>query len=258
VVTFTSTPTKTPTPTGPWIYQNKELWWFNGEKPSGYQWCVTLAGVNPPPAQTYDWQVVDGVSKVDLALACQSVGDAYSTLDAIGLISTAASGHKAWGDVVVSVSVEGEESARIETQVFAPHRAIHLRDEDHDPGGLGFQSLIWYHTEDNFDRIVDPDPGHNEKFTCEPTPDYEGADWLAEAHWSQLSKTEEWYDNIQMIGSTMYPVASPPPPTPSPLSDVKVDHWFGDWRCGSVIPGKGVKALSDVKWQRYLDHGRHE
>jgi hypothetical protein len=43
----------------------------------------------------------------------------------------------------------------------------------------------------------------------------------------------------------------------NPLGDVKVMHWKGEWRIGSIFVGHGV-LVQKCTWQYYQDHARHE
>jgi hypothetical protein len=98
----------------------------------------------------------------------------------------------------------------------------------------------------------------NEKFSNVIINDFSGkVGWTRSAQNGWVIHPADAYDNIARSVLPVTGWTPNPQPPQQPRGGVKVDHWTGTWRVGSVQIGKGL-SLKDVTWQAYQDHGNHE
>ena len=259
------------------VQLDHDVWWFNGENPTGgYNIAATLA-VSPLTTGTFKWDVISGSDKVDLNNGGADADSITATDDnTVTVKSTAPSAGAATvtKDVTVRLTYNGVAVCTYDLAVFSPDHLVHLGDID-QTNGTSFTSLICYEICDQFDDLLPYDVPWNEDIdgngvasdaaTVEAAaisdwtvangrPEDENWGWGAEG--SVVTPPGAATDGISR-GAPPGRVPSPRNPQ-SPLGSDKIDHSpAGGWYVGSLTPGEGVRVI-DVVWQMYRDHARHE
>ena len=226
----------------PRISGPRNVWWFNGENPSGYATTITLTA-EPANAGSYSWSIVSGADKV--------------TLSANGNTATVTgTTPSSFREVGIRVTADGAASDTYDITVRAPHRLVLIRDFQHFANtGLWYETHISYRIEDQFTDVLPTNVHINEDFTTAAIDDFAGHDWNRTINeGAALIAPSSWFDRI--TGPDNNPV-NPQPRSPcSPLCNTKVYHWNGGWYVGSSTIGRGVRVQTNT-WVRYTDHAEH-
>jgi hypothetical protein len=243
------------------IEQDYELWWFNGENPIYYDTEVTLTASGLSTG-SFEWTVTAGTGKVDLNNGGADSDTITATDDnTVVMKSTAAS--TSTGGVTVQLEHNGTVACTIDTEVYAPDSLDHI--DNNDINCLdGYMTYVTYTTLDQFGDPLPSDVEMTEYFSTtgqphddmtSPVPDWPlPCDCSCPAGGAILPPT--WQDGINALDGVSY---TPDPQNPgSPLGSTKVDHWHGSWYVGSTTCGGCGVLVKTLKWQRYLDHARHE
>ena len=235
--------TKVVSITGP-----QEVWWFNGQTPSGYATTITLTAL-PSGASSYSWSLVAGASKA--ALQNQSG-------NTIQLRGTALS--TAQNDVTVQVGVTftgGTTYATRTATVRGPKTLTAGAPDDSCNSAYGYDSYLNYTIQDNLGALMPSSIPLNEYWTSPVVnePAYPNANWRRQEPPGSLTSTDSTF--ADQIGGEYFSLPANPTPTcPPPLGSTAVQHWGQEWRVGSLTPGRGARVQTD-KIQKYLDHARH-
>jgi hypothetical protein len=230
---------------GPTISGPRNVWWFNGERPSNYDTSITLTA-SPAGAGSYSWSVTAGSDKVVLS----------SFIDNTVLVTGLAP--STFHEVSIKVTVDGVTSPAYTISVRAPHRLVLIRDFVHmaNTNGLYYETHIHYRIEDQFTDVLPSSVGINEKFTTAAIDDFAGNDWnkTLNAGGTNVAPSD-WYDRV--TGPDNAPVNPPARAPCSPnLCNTKVYHWNGEWYVGSATSGSGRRVQTNT-WERYTDHAEH-
>lgn len=243
-------PNPDPDPTtcaAPKISGETNVWWFNGQNPSGYATSITLTA-SPATGSSYSWSVVAGNDKVVLSNFIDN------TVRVTGLKAST------FHEVGIRVTVDGVNSPTFSLSVRAPHRLVLTKDFEHlaNTAGLWYDTNIYYRIEDQFTDVLPSNVGINEHFTAAAVADFAGHDWTGAnnlVNGGALINPTEWRDHI--TGPNNNPVNPPAlhPCTPN-LCNTKVYHWPGEWFVGSTTIGSGRRVQTNT-WQRLTDHAEH-
>ena len=217
------------------------VWWFNGETPSGYATTISLTA-SPAGASAYNWAVVSGSDKVSVSPSGN-------------MLSVTSANASAFQEVGVRVTVNGVASRTFKLTVRAPHRLVLNSNFSHSAHAtMGYQTLIEYRIEDQFTDVLPAAVGINEQFTTGEIDDFTGNNWSRGPAGGANVSPAGWFDVItgQSI-STSFPTATNPC---SPLCNTKVHHFDGEWYVGSTTVGRGRRVQTNT-WQRFTDHAEH-
>ena len=254
-----------PTEYNPFIsLGDTNIWWFNGESPSGYTMQTTASVSGAPGGATFAWSI-SGPAAI--------VGS--STNSSVTVTNTGPSVSP--GDVVVKVVVAGAAICQTNLTVLAP-KSLNLLSNYDQPFGDGYVSEIHYQILDQFNHVLphtvpwneDIDangvPSTSDEVTAASKKDYciaNGDPADENWHWGEEEGDPSADPNNcrDRVGAN-HPPGSTVPDTlhpQTPLSGVKVTHSpsGGSFHVGSDTAGKGV-LVKTLKWQKYQDHGRHE
>jgi hypothetical protein len=246
------------------------LWWFDGENAANYSERVTLTA-NGASTGTFAWTVTAGQGKINF----ENGADTFTATDdnTVDIDSTAASASAAvvTNDITIELRIDGELVCTFDTVVFAPDHLVHTGDTDNPVGANGYQSLVGYRIEDQFNQVLPHNVEINEDWGA-TVSDFAGENWVAwnvpcagdptgeNCEGAAMVPPGGWADNMTRSGAGFTPPRLNPQ---TPLGNVRVDHRPGTWRCGSTTvaigpannPGEIVRNLT---WQLYQDHGRNE
>lgn len=215
------------------------VWWFNGETPAGYATTITLTA-SPAGASSYNWAVVSGADKVTVAPSGNTLrvtGANASTLREVG----------------IQVTVNGVGSRTFNLSVRAPHRLVFINNAHNADATWGYETHVHYRIEDQFSDVLPAAVPINEQWTTGVVADFAGMDWRRGAEGAATVGPADWIDRIQ--GETAG--HTPPPQNPcSPLCNMAVYHWGGQWFVGSSTIGRGRRVQTNT-WQKYTDHAEH-
>lgn len=226
---------------GPSISGPTNVWWFNGQTPSGYATSITLTAT-PAGSGSYTWAVVAGSDKVTLSNASNNT------------IRVTGRNPSAFREVGVQVTVNGVTSQTFRLSVRAPHRLVLTRDfVQRADATWGYDTEIHYRIEDQFTDVLPSNVPLNEHFTTGIVADYAGMDWRRGAEGGAVVNPSDWYDHIQ--GETAGHTPAPRNPC-SPLCNTAVYHWDGEWFIGSATIGVGRRVQTN-RWQKFTDHSEH-
>lgn len=220
------------------------VWWFNGETPSGYATQVTLEA--SPGASSYQWSVVAGADKVTLSNSNTNQ------------VTVTGANKSAFQEVSVQVDVNGAVSSPFKLSVRAPHRLVLNSDFKHFADNtFGYLSYIHYRIEDQFTDLLPYPVEVNERFTTSIIYDYPGTNWtFRSGETGLLISPVDWADQIGGQDTSFAFVPTPTNPCRPNLCNVKVEHWEGEWYVGSALIGRGVRVQTN-RWQKYADHAEH-
>jgi hypothetical protein len=237
------------------------IWWFNGESPSGYTMQTTASVSNAPSGSTFAWSI-SGTAAI--------VGS--STNSIITITNTGASVSN--NDVSVQLVINGWDHVTTNLTVLAPKSLNFLSNND-QIYGYGYISQIHYQILDQFGHLLPSSVPWNEdidtngvastapQVTTAAIADYTGENWPwgEEDGWDGkwVVNPNDAYDSIWITAPSgvLNPNTSNPQ---TPLSSVKIAHSpsGGSWYVGTTGDGGiGVKVKT-LEWQRYQDHGRHQ
>ncbi len=253
-----------------------DLWWFNGANAANYSERVTLTA-DGAATGNFAWETILGDTKINFENGADTFAAAND--NDVDILSTAASAAAATpqNDILVELQINGKVVQERPTMVLTPNRLVHLGDTDNN-SGTGYQSLVSYRIEDQFNRVLPHNVEINEDWGA-TVSDFVGEDWVA---WNAACAGDptgencegaatvgpaNWADNMTRPGPGTGCTGNPCTPArqnpQTPLGAVKADHRPGTWKCGSTTvavgpgnnPGKIVRTLT---WQLYRDHGRNE
>jgi hypothetical protein len=137
--------------------------------------------------------------------------------------------------------------------VRTPDSLNHISDVDNADATFAYSCEIHYSIRDQFGTTLPSNVPINEHFTAAPTADFAGMDWRRGAEGGAVVAPANWFDHIQgeVAGRTPTPLAPG-----SANAGVKVYHWPGGWRVGSITIGNGV-LVKNVTWQKNRGFARH-
>jgi hypothetical protein len=224
------------------------LWFFQNQTPSGYATTITLTA-SPSAATSYMWTIPAGADKVNFVGGTTTE---TTTTNQIGVSSIFRSDTS--NDITVQVQVNGVTSVPFNLTSLAPYRLEFIQNVDSADGTTGFSTLIHYRIRDQIGNVLPSTVPVNEHFTTASTYDYSGSNWVRGPEVPGSINPSDWADH--MAGPAALS-AIPLPQAPClPVCGVKVLHFDGYWKVGSLTTDFGVKVQSS-SWQHYQDHGRH-
>jgi hypothetical protein len=232
---------------GPRLSGPKEVWWFDGEKPAGYDVEILLTAI-PDKSGPYTWTITGGAAFAALPGGGSSVQTAANQVKL-----KAKKGSAKLEDVVVEVKSGSATSAPHKLTVLTPRSLGRLNVVDRIDPTFFYESQIFYSIKDQFGRILPRNVMMNEDFTGQVVADTAGMNWRRGAPGGTIVDPKRWLDQVQgeIAGRT------PAPQRPqNPLGNKKVYHWAGEWRIGNTIPGLGARVQRNT-WQKFRDHARH-
>lgn len=241
------------------IKQSDDLWWFNGESPAGYKVSVTLTATGATTG-SFQWDVTAGTDKVNF----ENNATIFSATDrnTVGLKSIGASAAAAnvTKDVTIRLTYNGTVVGDFNTVVFAPRQLVFLRFRDNADATFGYLSEIHYKIQDQFNQTLPNNVVINERFTTGQTADFNGTNWRQSLQCGATGicptvASADWFDMIGGENLALPPIPIPQAPQ-TPLGNVAVAHWDGEWRVGSPNPGRGLRVQTN-RWSKFRDHARH-
>jgi hypothetical protein len=225
------------------------IWWFNGEKPGGYNVQTNLKA-KPTGIGSYQWNVTTGDDKVEFANGSSST---TTTTASTPIRSKGPNGSAARKDITATVTVNGVASDPVQLTVQVPNSLSFLRNVDNVDATYAYASEIHYAVQDQFGRTLPSAVPLNEKFTSALRNDFAGTDWRRGPAGGTTVNPADWLDLIQGEGSTRTPTPQAPG---TPLGNVRVQNWSGQWQIGSATVGSGLRVQTNI-WQKFQDHARH-
>ncbi|HEX8282831.1 MAG TPA: hypothetical protein VF588_05730 [Pyrinomonadaceae bacterium] len=226
---------------GPSISGPTNVWWFNGQTPTGYATSITLTA-SPAGAGSYSWSVVAGSDKVTLSNFNNNT------------VTVTGRNASTFREVGIQVTVNGATSPTFRLSVRAPHRLVLTRDfVQRADATWGYDTEIHYRIEDQFTDVLPSNVPLNEHFTTGIVADFAGMDWRRGAEGGAVVNPTDWFDHIQ--GETAGHNPAPRNPC-SPLCNTAVYHWDGEWFIGSTSIGVGRRVQTNT-WQKFTDHAEH-
>jgi hypothetical protein len=255
-----------------------DLWFFDGADADNYSERVTLTAVGLTTGR-FQWDVTRGASKINF----ENGLDSFTSVDhnTVDIVSTGASAAATTitKDITVSLNVDGGPTCTFDTVVLAPDHLVHLGDDDFSHGRMGYESLINYRIEDQFNRVL-PNPVEINEDWGSATSVFPGENWIGWNHPCRGDPTGEdcegsfmanpagWADSIAAEGNAgcqgrCNPVRLAPPDFPLPPGNIMIDQRPGTWRVGSIRvnigPGNNPgRVVGTFIWQRFQDHARHQ
>ena len=249
------------------IIQEKDLWWFNGEKPDGFNQETTLTANSGGfvAGESYFWFIPVGNDKA-------AFGEASSKTTTINQVDINSMGSSAYtnNDVAIALNVNNVlVNGRYQTHIYAPYK-LNRVSIDHEkwmyfgniPWPNAFKTTIQYKIVDNFNRNIDQDIDVNEEFPSGSPNDITN-------NWPNFQVNQGdppnapggiFPDHIMQrndLNNPLTPLPQVPGPLqspPIPLSTIKVIHGEQIWRVGSITTGRGVPVQKD-RLQKFIDHG---
>lgn len=238
-----------------------EMWYFDGTIMDGSPYRTQMIVETNGFATDYWWFIegnTDAIRFVDNSTAIYTGSSNWVALYSYGLSNSES------GDVFIRWGNQyGYRSPRRKLVVRAPDKmkrkntVIRGRNLSHL-----WRTHIFYEIRDQFNRVLPARVGVNEYFTTFDISDTPGGDnWNPGPQGGDFVNPANWSDNITV--TLNYATKRPPAIEPTqggPYSATKVDHWRGDWRCGTNVPGLGrpLRNGLGITWQHYLDHANHE
>ncbi|MBI4569936.1 MAG: hypothetical protein HY719_16205, partial [Planctomycetes bacterium] len=249
--------------------QSADLWWFNGESPANYAINVTLTYTGAA-AGVFNWQVVQGADKVVLSDGrrdANRIVTENSPTVTLKSTSPSAAAPTLTRDIRVRLNVNGPAAGVFATVVLAPAKLTHVSNAHFAVAGIptGWVTRITYRCDDQFNRVLPAPVPVNEQW---PSRDWV-SDWTIAAgrpsneNWPSPSEAGGTWppsairDTLAAVDGLGTLVPSPMAPG-VPLNAERVQHVRGHLSVGSTAAGRGVRLLSDIRWQFYRDHGSHE
>jgi peptidoglycan hydrolase-like protein with peptidoglycan-binding domain len=226
-----------------------ELWWFDGQSPTGYPVQIPLEAASGGRAGTFRWRVVRGAAIADFA------GSSTATGRRVNLVSKGPSA--ALRDVAVQVTFTGTDgtggAASFPFTVQAPQSMTRLGTTTTNNAPNSYLSLISYSIQDQFGRTLPRNVPINEQWDNKPPiPDFAGTNWPSPTEGSANVNPAGWSDQVGI--STTTPALMVPPILAS--GGALVMHFAGHWQVGSRTTGSGRRALNTT-WQFFQDRGAH-
>jgi hypothetical protein len=146
-----------------------------------------------------------------------------------------------------------QSTATKKVTVRTPASLSHISDVDNADPTFGYSCEIHYSIRDQFGTVLPSNVPINEHFTAAPTADFAGMNWRRGAEGGALVSPSNWFDHIEGEVSTQTPTPVAPG---APNAAVKVYHWPGGWRVGSLVIGNGV-LVKNLTWQKNRGFARH-
>jgi hypothetical protein len=224
-----------------------QLWWFNGENPTGYTTQLTLACNQS--GSSYNW-VVGGNLILNFTLS-NNTGPVTTTVNNVTIEGVGES--QTIGDTNVSVLVNGATSDPYTITVLAPNNLNPGAIQNQVDPTFAYLSLINYTIRDKFGHQLPSDVPVNESWTSGIEPDYFQMNWRMSTAGGFVAPSAAFADHIQGEVSTMTPTPLNPQ---NPLGTIMVCHWGQQWQVGSVSSGNGRRVQTDT-FQKYQDHALH-
>jgi hypothetical protein len=230
------------------------LWYFGGNiKPNGWQTSTILK--TTAVATEYIWRIAPGSQAAKFSNGGTSI---VTQVPRVKVISIAPSAQER--EVLVSVSIvkDGYEltSDYLKLDVRSPASMAPRQITDWDDSGYGYKSVICYRILDQMGkelpvRLIPV----NEKFITDLVVDYKESNWRRGNEGGATQYANNSCDEIEGEAPAMLPQ----PRTPqNPLTDIKINHWKGNWSVGSETPGQGTVVRRGIVWRKYIDHARHQ
>jgi hypothetical protein len=244
-----------------WEYKKRHkwdaLWWFNGEKPSGFSVTARLEASGYGDPANLDWQIVRGSDKV--AFQGASTGE--------NVILESKKGSSKKDDVEIQVREGTATDVPSYTGKFTvrtPHRLAPISTTDFNgcpSWASSCPSTCAAHWTEIKYRIFDNVSGTivgatvNENFPSAKT-DEQTNDWVSPA---SFSSTPYWENtNGTFIDYWSVWCGTPAPVSPTdPGANTRVDKIPHEFYVGSKVAGKGVRVQKHNA-HRYLGYTRHE
>jgi hypothetical protein len=225
------------------------IWWFNGQTPGGYK-VKTAMKSKPAGIGSYLWTITAGADKATFSNNSSTI---TTTAETTPIKSKGPNGSTVKNDVSVTVTVNGVASDPLMLTVLVPNSLKPLLIDDSPATANGYRSLLHYSILDQFGDVLPSLVPLNEQFTTAAVKDYPGTNWPQGVNKPATVNPADWTDNVSAVGAGGIP---PPTPPQTPLGNVKVEHWSGQWQIGSLTIGAGRRVQTNV-WQLFQDHGRH-
>ncbi|MCC6743803.1 MAG: hypothetical protein IT175_08060 [Acidobacteria bacterium] len=237
------------------------LWWFVDTTDAGAAYPTSITVETNGYSSTYFWYLSGNTSAALFSNGSTFIATGSANYAAV--VSTGVSNSEG-GDVYIQWGNQyGYLSPRRKLVVRAPDKmkrkntVIRRHNETHL-----WRTHIFYETRDQFNRVLPATVSHNEQWDTGEFSNTSGGDnWTRNQPGSGYNNPANWFDNIAVPLNWVN--KQPPavePPANGPYSGVRVDHWFGTWRCGSGNVGQGrpLQNGTGIRWQRYVDHGDHQ
>jgi hypothetical protein len=232
------------------IRGHRELWNFNGETPSAYAVQQALVASAGGMAGTFQWTIPRGSAIADFNGASTAAGPSVTLKSKLG--STVRRDVHIRVDFTGAGGRTGHATRRF--TVRKPKRVVFLRNSDGPDSVYVYLTKIHKRPVDQFGTSLPRGVEVNEQFTAAPTADFPGMDWRPSINRGGFITPPAWL--FDLVGGET------PAHTPTPVlathsaAGVKVNHWPGVWRIGSMVIGRGVQVAS-VVWQKFRGKGRH-
>jgi len=260
--TSTTTDTVTGAPATPalsWEYVKRHkwdaLWWFNGERPSGFSVTARLQASGYGDPANLNWQIISGADKVGF--------QGSPTGAEVVLESKKGSSHQNDVEIEVHEGAAGSPGYTGQLTVRQPYRLILRSTNDNDacPAWAGCSAACTaYWTTIDY-RIVDNVSGTivgatvNENFPGAKTSDQPNnwgnpAAFVTTPFWENTNGT--FIDNWFVSCGNPAPVAHA-----AANANTGVDRIPHEFYVGSKTPGRGVRVQTHTA-HRYLGFARHE
>jgi len=229
------------------------LWFFNGAAPANYAISAQYS-CNKVGGQ-YQW-----VASPELHLAGPQTATPTATAVAPSAALNGASIQLAYTPPNGPV-----EHAALALTVKAPTTVNFLNAQSAADVNWGYLSQIHYDICDQFGALLPANVPINEQFTGAIVYDYNGSNWVRGPAGGALVAPANWDDNLQ--GQWVGPPAPIPPPLApnAPTAAVRIHHFPGEWRVGSLVPGQGQRVTSPAwagaptcVWLRRQGFAQHE
>jgi hypothetical protein len=217
------------------------LWWFNSQTPGGYPTQITLT--TTCTGTSWNWDLISGTSKVSLG----SNGSCSLILFSGGASATQ-------NDVRLTVTVNGVTSNIFTVTVRSPQSLSYVTEGTVSNASFGYRSLVEYQIRDQFGTLLPSTVPINELFTTGIVNDFPGTNWIRAPQGGASVSPSGWSDTID--GQPLNGAIPQPTGPCSPLCNVPIHHFDGEWYVGSVTPGNGIRVQTNT-WQRYRDHATH-
>jgi hypothetical protein len=244
-----------------WEYKKRHkwdaLWWFNGEKPSGFSVTARLEASGYGDPANLNWQIVHGSDKV--AFQGASTG--------VEVILESKKGSSKKDDVEIQVREGTAADAPSYTEKFTvrtPHRLAPISTTDFNgcpSWATSCPSTCSAHWTEIKYRIFDNVSGTivgatvNENFPSAKT-DEQTNDWVNPASFSSTPYWENTNGTFTDYWSVWCGTPTPVAPT-DPAAGTGVDKLSHEFYVGSKVAGKGIRVQTHTA-HRYLGYTRHE
>jgi hypothetical protein len=231
----------TAAPSTLYIMGPRELWFFDGQTPAGYDVSRQLRSNRT--GGTFRWS-----ASANLTISAAGAATPVVTSSAA---STAR--RDGWIRLSHTDAAGATTVASYRVTILAPNSLRHLRDDDVADPTWVYSSFIHYSVLDQFGTVLPRNVPLNEQFTAVPVADFAGMDWGRGPEGGATVDPADWNDHVggETPGHTPAPVAPG-----SAGAGTAVYHWPGVWRVGSTAIGVG-RSVATVTWQKHRGFARH-